>query len=166
MHLKRWTFANVVRTDLRDRGIPWARLLAHRKSVLSTTTLNLRWTEKLNVVLVWAGLLILGAAVWQRSLPLLAVGLLCPLLVLAFSVPLLGFFLRVRGPIFALRVIPVHLMYYFLNGISFAFGVLLQQTIGAPLVNPTIEAYSEMGVQRWPPIPSKHRRSSWTADQE
>ncbi len=166
MHLKRWTFANVVRTDLRDRGIPWARLLAHRKSVLSTTTLNLRWTEKLNVVLVWAGLLLLGAAAWQRSLPLLAVGLLCPLLVLAFSLPLLGFFLRVRGPIFALRVIPVHLMYYFLNGISFAFGVLLQQTIGAPLVNPTIEAYSEMGVQRWPPIPSKHRRSSWTADQE
>lgn len=165
-HLKRWTFASVVRTDIRDRGIPWARLLAHRKAVLTTATLNLKWTEKLNVVLVWVGLLVMGAALWQRSFPLLGLALLCPLVVLAFSLPLLRFFLRARGPIFTLRVIPMHLMYYFLNGISFAFGVLLQQTIGAPLPNPTTEAYSEMGVQRWPPIPSKLRRSSWTADQE
>ena len=165
-HLKRWTFVNVVRTDLRDRGIPWARLLAHRSAVLSTATLNLRWSEKLNTVLVWASLVLLCAAVWFGSWILAGVALLCPLVVLSFNLPMLRFFLRIRGPIFALRVVPVHLMYYFLNGISFGVGVLLQQTIGAPLPNPTMEAYAEVGVQRWPPIPSKHRRSSWTSDPE
>jgi glycosyltransferase involved in cell wall biosynthesis len=165
-HLKRWTFVNVVRTDLRDRGIPWARLLAHRNAVMSTATLNLRWSEKLNTVLVWGSLVLFATAAWQRSWLLVGLGLLCPLIVVLFNVPMLRFFLRIRGPVFALRVIPVHLMYYFLNGISFGVGLLLQQTIGAPLPNPTMEAYAEMGVQRWPPIPSKHRRSSWTADPE
>jgi glycosyltransferase involved in cell wall biosynthesis len=153
-HLKRWTFANVVRTDLRDRGIPWARLLAHRKAVLTTGSLNLRWTEKL------------VAAAWYRSWPLLGIALLCPTIAMLFNLRLLRFFLRVRGPLFALRVIPVHLLYYFLNGISFGTGLLLQQTIGAPLPNPTMEAFAEIGVQRWPPVPSRHRRSSWTVDQE
>lgn len=165
-HLKRWTFANVVRTDLRDRGIPWARLLAHRKAVLTTATLNLKWSEKLNTVLVWASLVLWPAALWYRSWVLAGLALACPLTVIAFNLSMLHFFLGVRGPIFALRVIPVHLMYYFLNGISFGVGLLLQQTIGAPLPNPTMEAYSEIGVQRWPPIPSRHRRSSWTTDLE
>jgi hypothetical protein len=133
---------------------------------MSTATLNLRWSEKLNTVLVWGSLVLFATAAWQRSWLLVGLGLLCPLIVVLFNVPMLRFFLRIRGPVFALRVIPVHLMYYFLNGISFGVGLLLQQTIGAPLPNPTMEAYAEMGVQRWPPIPSKHRRSSWTADPE
>jgi len=165
-HLKRWTFGNVVRTDLRDRGIPWARLLAHRKAVLTTASLNLRWTEKLNTILVWSGVLLLLSTAFVRTWIPAAVALVFVLVVIAFNARLLGFFARVRGPLFALRVIPVHLMYYLLNGISFGTGLLLQQTIGAPLPNPTMEAYAEIGVQRWPPVPTKHRRSSWTADQE
>ena len=155
-----------MRTDLRDRGIPWARLLAHRKAVLSTATLNLKWIEKFNTILVWSAVLLLFAAAWFHSWTMVAVALLCTLFVVGANGRMLRFFFRVRGLLFALGVIPVHLMYYFLNGISFATGLLLQQTIGAPLPNPTTEAYSEIGVQRWPPIPSRHRRSTWTADQE
>jgi glycosyltransferase involved in cell wall biosynthesis len=165
-HLKRWTFIGVLRTDLRDRGIPWARLLAHRGAVLTSASLNLRWSEKFNTILVWVGLLLLLLAAVRQSPVLLGFALLCPLITTVFNAPLLAFFLRARGPIFALRVIPIHLLYYLLNGISFGLGLLLQQTIGAPLPNPTMEAYSEMGVQRWPPVPAKHRRSSWTADVE
>lgn len=165
-HLKRWTFIGVVRTDLRDRGIPWARLLAHRSRMISSTALNLRWTEKLNTILVWLGLLLILASIWRRSWPLLGIALLCPLTSMLMNWPLLRFFRRTRGVIFMLRVVPVHLLYYFLNGISFGIGLLLQQTIGAPLPNPTTEAYAEMGVQRWPPIPAKHRRSTWTANNE
>ena len=165
-HLKRWTFVGVVRTDLRDRGIPWARLLAHRSAMISSTSLNLRWTEKLNTIFVWLGLLLIAVSLWQRSWLMFAIALLCPLTSTLMNLPLLRFFRRTRGVVFMLRVIPVHLMYYFLNGISFGMGLLLQQTIGAPLPDPTTEAYAEMGVQRWPPIPTKHRRSTWSANSE
>lgn len=163
-HLKRWTFRGMVRTDLRDRGIPWARLLSHRKAVLASKSLNLKWTEKVNTALAWCSVAVLGVAVWQRSWPILILALWLPLVVIAFNLPLLAFFLRIRGPLFALGVIPLHLLYYLLNGVSFGFGLLLQQTIGAPLADPITEAYAEMGVQRWPPIPAKGRRSSWTED--
>jgi hypothetical protein len=68
---------------------------------------------------------------------------------------------RLRGIGFALAIIPLHLMYYALNAVSFVLGLVLHQTVGAPVPNPTTAAYAEVGVQRWPPIPTRHRRSSW-----
>ncbi|MBV6521966.1 MAG: hypothetical protein MNPFHGCM_02110 [Gemmatimonadaceae bacterium] len=165
-HLKHWTLRNVIRTDLRDRGIPWARLLAHRGGMLKVGALNLRWTEKLNVVLVWGAVVFCIAWFPLRERTLLYAALASLLVVVAINWRLLAFFSRVRGPVFALRMVPAHLLYYFMNGISFGTGLLLQQAVGAPLPDPTVEAWHEVGVQRWPPIPSKHRRSSWTAGNE
>jgi len=162
-HLKRWTLRAVIRTDLRDRGIPWARLLMHRGAMMSTGSLNLRSTEKLNTLLVWAAAFLLVAAPFVGSLwPVwLALGSLA--VVILLNIPLWAFFARVRGPVFAVLVMPAHLMYYLLNGISFGVGLLLQNLIGPPIPDPTTSAYAEVGVQRWPPVPTKNRPSSWTA---
>lgn len=163
-HLKRWTLQTVIRTDLQDRGIPWARLLAHRGAVMSTQTLNLRWTEKLNTVLTWLSLPLVLASALFRDVRFLAGAGICFAIVVLLNMPLWRFFARVRGVWFAMRVIPAHLLYYFLNGISFGIGLLLQQLVGPPIPDPTIEAYSEIGTKRWPPVPTRNRRSSWTAE--
>lgn len=162
-HLKKWTLRGVIRTDLRDRGIPWARLLMHRGAMMSTATLNLRWTEKLNTVLVWLALLLLLSTPFVRSLTPVWMAAVCVGVVIAANMPLWSFFARVRGPLFAMLVMPAHLMYYLLNGISFGVGLLLQHLIGPPLRDPITSAYDEVGVQRWPPVPTRNRPSSWTA---
>ncbi|MGQ0642263.1 MAG: glycosyltransferase [Gemmatimonadaceae bacterium] len=160
-HLKKWSLGNVVRTDLRDRGIPWARLLAQRGATLSAKTLNLRWTERLNTALVWLAAILFVVAAFRGSawLALGALALLLPVLLLNWH--LWSYMARLRGVAFAMAIIPLHLMYYALNAVSFVFGLVLHQTVGAPVPNPTIAAYAEVGVQRWPPIPTRHRRSSW-----
>jgi cellulose synthase/poly-beta-1,6-N-acetylglucosamine synthase-like glycosyltransferase len=163
-HLKRWTLMAVIRTDVKDRGIPWARLLAHRGAVLSTRTLNLRWSEKAATMLVWVSVLLLAISAVLRSAPVAAAGAASLLAVIALNLPLWHFFARARGVWFTLRIIPAHLLYYLLNGVSFVIGLFLQQLIGAPIPDPTIEAYAEVGVKRWPPVPSRNRPSSWTAD--
>jgi hypothetical protein len=163
-HLKRWTLAGVLRTDLRDRGIPWARLLAHRGSMLSQGTLNLKWTEKLNTILVWLAVLALPLALFLWDYRPLFVALAGLLGATAMNLPLLSFFARTRGIGFAIAAVPVHLLYYLLNGVSFGLGLFLHQLLGAPRQDPTIEAYSEVGVKRWPPVPSRERPSSWTAE--
>lgn len=165
-HLKRWTLMGVVRTDLRDRGIPWARLLLHRKAFVSTGTLNLRLSEKLSTVLVWLGLLAIGVAIWQRSWTWLAIAAIGPLIAALNNLRMLVFFARARGLLFAAMVIPIHLLYYLLNGVSFGVGLVLKEVLGAPLVDPTTQAYAEMGVTRWPPVPSRSRPSSWTSGSE
>ena len=160
-HLKQWTFANVVRTDLRDRGIPWARLLAHRGSTLAGGTLNLKLTEKINTVLVWLAALFVVVSPFVIGVPLLWAAVACIAIVCLNSRQLFAFFWRVRGPWFAFGVLPVHLLYYILNGISFGVGVFLHQLIGPPKQDPLIEAYAEVGVERWPPVPARNP-STWT----
>jgi glycosyltransferase involved in cell wall biosynthesis len=160
-HLKRWSLGNVIRTDLRDRGIPWARLLAHRGAALSAKSLNLRWTERLNTALVWLSVLtlIFALVTWRPWLAAVALILVLPVVILNWR--LWRYMARLRGVPFAVAIIPLHLMYYGLNGVSFLLGLLLHQTVGAPVPDPTTAAYAEVGVQRWPPVPSRHRRSTW-----
>jgi glycosyltransferase involved in cell wall biosynthesis len=160
-HLKKWSLANVVRTDLRDRGIPWARLLAQRGATLSAKTLNLRWTERLNTALVWLAAIVFIVGVFRASLWLAASAIVLLVPVLLLNWHLWVYMARLRGIAFAVAIMPLHLMYYALNAVSFVLGLVLHQTVGAPVPNPTTAAYAEVGVQRWPPIPTRHRRSSW-----
>ena len=160
-HLKKWSLGNVVRTDLRDRGIPWARLLAQRGNAISAKTLNLRWTERLNTGLVWLAVIFLIVAAVRGSAWFAGAAILLLLPVLALNWHLWVYMARLRGTAFAAAIMPLHLMYYALNGVSFILGLVLHQTVGAPVPNPTTAAYAEVGVQRWPPIPTRHRRSSW-----
>ncbi len=49
-HLKSWTLSAMLMSDLRERGIPWTRLLIERKSV--PNTLNLGWPHRLSALTV------------------------------------------------------------------------------------------------------------------
>lgn len=47
-HLKQWTLASMVHTDLRRRGVPWVRLLATERTI--PPTLNLGARERLSAI--------------------------------------------------------------------------------------------------------------------
>lgn len=155
-HLKRWTLRGVIATDFKDRGVPWMRLLVHQRQALRSNSLNLRALEKLNTVLVWASLLcvLIGFSpnTTQRWV-LAGEMLIIPVLILNWH--LYAFFARARGPLFALAVIPLHLMYYLVNGISAAFGWLVHLVVGEPWRDAATEAFHEVGVRTWPPVPAK-----------
>ena len=74
-HLKRWTLAGMLRTDIRDRGIPWMRLLLERRGS-ARPTLNVGRAEALKVGLAGAALLggpvgvLLGAPWLLAALPI------------------------------------------------------------------------------------------------
>lgn len=51
-HLKVWSFAQMVQTDFRHRGVPWVRLLLERGH---STTLNLGWRYRMSTVAAIAG---------------------------------------------------------------------------------------------------------------
>ena len=59
-HLKRWTLGQMLRTDLRDRGIPWVQLLLESRG--GSSALNLSWRHRLSTasVVLGAGALLLG----------------------------------------------------------------------------------------------------------
>ena len=51
-HLKTWSLRQMVRTDIRDRGVPWTRLLLERRR--APAVLNLGWRHRLSALCVAA----------------------------------------------------------------------------------------------------------------
>ena len=121
-HRKRWTLAGMIVTDVRDRGIPWMRLLRERQ--VRSGTLNLRQGEKVSTALTAvAGLSLLTAAL-TGSASWLTLAVACLGIVLGGSWPLFSWFRRQRGWWFTLRVVPLRLLYYILNVVSVFLGLL------------------------------------------
>jgi hypothetical protein len=160
-HLKGWTLAAVLRTDVLDRGVPWTRLLVQQGSVISAATLNLKRMEKVKTALVWSAI-IMAVLAWPTHDVRWVMAATVPLLaVMLGSADLYWFLARVRGWGFALSAIPLHLLYYVTNGLSVCLGWLMHHAVGEPRPDPLIEAYDEIGLQRDPPLPSRRRTGPW-----
>lgn len=113
-HLKRWTLGNMVRNDLLDRGVPWMELLLEKDAV-GTGALNVRQRERVLTGIVALAVPFIAAAVVTRSGVWLAAAAGCLLVPVLADVPLTRWFARRRGVAFALRTIPLRLLYYILN---------------------------------------------------
>jgi glycosyltransferase involved in cell wall biosynthesis len=116
-HLKRWTLASLVRTDITRRAIPWARLILEGRAM--PDDLNLASGQRLSAILVAlaGGFLVLA---WFRPWFLgLAAGALLGVLML--NRKLYAFFWRQHGLRFAAACIPLHLLYYVYSGLSYVF---------------------------------------------
>jgi hypothetical protein len=68
---------------------------------------------------------------------------------------LFGFFLRRRGLGFALAIVPLHVLTQLVGAAAVASGWILRHTIGDPMPDPTTQAYAEVGVDVWPPVPRR-----------
>ena len=105
-HLKRWTFAGLLRSDIVGRAIPWTKLACEHGL---PRDLNFRLSDRWSAFLVW--LLPLGLAAGARR-PLwviLAAG--AAILLLLINRPLYRFFLKKRSLCFAARAILWHWLY-------------------------------------------------------
>ncbi len=120
-HLKRWSFWQILRTDVFDRAIPWTSLILGRRSM--PADLNLRWRDRASVVL-WFGALI-GAGLaplrpWAGWL-----GLGSAAAALSLNREFYRFLAARRGWWFALRAAPMHTLYFLYSGASFLTGIML-----------------------------------------
>jgi glycosyltransferase involved in cell wall biosynthesis len=102
-HLKQWTLANMLYTDLFGRGVPWIRLLAKDRS--HSTTLNLGWRHRASAA---ASLLFLAGLLGRRPYRIAgAVVALC-----ALNAPFYGLLLRKRGWRQAAAGVPLHALHH------------------------------------------------------
>jgi hypothetical protein len=118
-HLKKWSLGGGIVTDVRDRGIPWSRLLlADDAAGYRRSTLNIRTQEKVFTGMAAAAPIAgLFGIVSGRSIAV-AVAALLVLGVIAGNAALLQWFAARRGVSFALAVIPLRILYYILNAVS------------------------------------------------
>ena len=113
-HLKTWYFGDVVRSDVLQRAVPWARLVADRRV---PPALHLSFGERLRVLLAWA--FVLAALGWSTTLvPLLPVLALYAAAVAA-NANLFALFGRSNGWAFALAALLFHQFHYVYTSAAF-----------------------------------------------
>ena len=123
-HLKKWTLSGMLRVDLVDRAIPWMHLLVARRETVARGPLNLRRSEKWLTAIAGLSLLMLCMSVLLLDMRLLVASAAGLVIVVAANVPLLSWFASVRSPWFALRVVPLRVLFYMECAIAAAFVIL------------------------------------------
>jgi GT2 family glycosyltransferase len=120
-HLKRWTLWSLLKTDIFSRGVPWVRLMWRMDAMAST--LNVTPSQRLSVVLIYLlGLAVLFAAWWPAAwagAAALAIG------ITVVNRNFYRFIAARRGVWFALRVVPLHWLYFGYCGFCVVWGTLL-----------------------------------------
>jgi peptidoglycan/LPS O-acetylase OafA/YrhL len=83
------------------------------------------------------------------------------LLVLVGIAPFFSFLARTRGPLFALCCLPLQLLQYVTAGTSVVLAWLLHHLVGEPRRDATDDAFAEIGLDTWPPIPRRLASDAW-----
>jgi glycosyltransferase involved in cell wall biosynthesis len=125
-HLKRWTLRSMIRTDIVQRALPWARLIQETEVI--PDTLNLAKAQRWSAALVVAagGCLLLAGARGELAVlaPILLIG------VVVLNRELYLFFARHGGAWFTLASIGLHLLYFAYSTLTYVFA-WLEHRIGA-----------------------------------
>jgi glycosyltransferase involved in cell wall biosynthesis len=117
-HLKRWTLVNLLKTDIFDRGVPWTRLMLRAGAIANT--LNVKLSQRISVALAYGAVLSLLAAIWWPIAGLAAAALALALTGLNWD--FYRYFAARGGLWFALRVVPLHWLYFAYCGLSAVWG--------------------------------------------
>ena len=113
-HMKRWSLAEMVRTDIFSRGVPWMILLKRTGTI--ETDLNVKADQKACVVLTGVALLAMVTCLVTAWASVIALAALAAIVVLNRA--FLGFLARRKGMAFACAALPLHLVYYCCCGLS------------------------------------------------
>jgi Glycosyl transferase family 2 len=113
-HMKHWSLAEMVRTDIFSRGVPWMILLKRTGTI--ETDLNVKVDQKACVVLIGVTSLAVLTCLVTAWAGIVALAGLAAIVVLNRA--FLGFLIRRKGLAFTCAAIPLHLIYYCCCGFS------------------------------------------------
>lgn len=152
--LKHWTVASVCR-EVWHRSSLLARSLGFQRTIVEAPgevvfTLSRALAPALAVVAT----LTLAAAFLPQPYVSSEAGIAFGALLLSnFSVH--RFYARAHGLGFALAAAPLHLCIQVVSALALCTGWILRDAIGDILPDATTQAYSEVGLEVWPPIPRR-----------
>ena len=154
-HLKRWDFRSVCR-EVWHRGKLLTRSLGYsRTRALAPSDIVFTLSHALTPALALVGTLLLAGAfvapphaVREAALALLVLS--------ATNFPVHRFYAWKRGVRFAIASAPIHIVVQIVTAGALCTGWIQRYLIGDVSPDATTQAYSEVGLEVWPPIPRKH----------
>lgn len=119
-HLKRWSFFDMIKTDICQRGIPWIDLMLRSGRIV--TTLNVTSSQRLSVGLVFAACALFILTIWW---PWALIGTAAAAItVTLLNMKLYRFFASHCGLWFAIKSVLLHWLYFGCCGVSVVIGTV------------------------------------------
>ena len=125
-HLKRWTAASLLKSDIFRRAVPWTWLLMRESSMAPDLNLDYRSRIAAALALVLAASLV---ASWLWPIALVA-GVAAAAALVVIDWQLATFFAKRRGVWFAARALAWHWMYYLYSTAAFVVAAALYPVAG------------------------------------
>jgi glycosyltransferase involved in cell wall biosynthesis len=156
--LRPWTFGGLIADALRDAGTPWtSSQVADRKPHLPAIASH-RYRQRLSEFSAWTvlgcGLIVaVSPEIMLRWRHWLFAGSVVGLILLRID-----FYRRVarsQGRSLAIPAAVVDALALLASGLARVRASLVRGIVGAPRPDATTEAFTEVGVETWPPIPAK-----------
>ncbi len=122
-HLKRWTLASFLAADLRDRAVPWARLLRCGRRL--PPALNFTAKDRAATASVGLGLLFATSGPWL-GVPALVAAVACFATAVALDLPFLAFAARSVSPVFAIVAAALQLLHRVAGLVGLVIGMLVR----------------------------------------
>jgi glycosyl transferase family 2 len=126
-HLKRWTLASMVRTDVTRRALPWARLIAETAHM--PTDLNLSHSQRVTAVLAGVAMLAI-VLVPLRPMPALAIALGALAGVAVLNRRFYALLWRRGGFRLLAAGFPLHVLFFLYSGATFVYAALEARVAG------------------------------------
>lgn len=153
-HLKEWSVTSVYR-EIWNRSRILARSLGYERTRVSVPsevvfTVSRAMPSAMAVVSIVA---LSGAflpAPWW-----LAKGTVVLLGILLANMSVYHFYAKTLGLAFAIVAVPMHLFTQGVAAVALCAGWLLRGTVGDRSPDAATQAYAEVGVERWPPVPKR-----------
>ena len=140
-HLKTWTLSSVLKTDLRDRAIPWAQLLLNREG--PGDVLNVGLTERIRALIASLCAFCLAVSLAMPTLWWLpAMLLLCAY---TANLELFMLFRRRNGMLFALGGLLFHQFYYLYSALIYSTCWIIQKSLRFAHVKNGLQLECQLG---------------------
>jgi hypothetical protein len=153
-HLKRRPLTQVLQETLRDHGVPYEQ---HDTPPAEAANPGLRWVrrrERVNPLLCWAATDCCGLAFLGHSnVVIVAVISGAVVAMLALNAPFYAFATKRHGAWCLWSVVPLHFGGSMLMGTARLTDQFARWLVGEPRPAPAIEAFAEVGLKTWPPVP-------------
>ena len=154
-HLKEWSFTALFR-DAWRRGLMLGRLLDYARSVALARSDVLHTLASARSIAACVSSLAVFLTAHRVGFSWLAAAGIALLVSIIVNFGVHVFLLRRGGVLFSLAAAPIHLTAQCISATALLSGWLLRHVIGEPTPDPAIQAFAEVGVKTWPPIPMKN----------
>jgi glycosyltransferase involved in cell wall biosynthesis len=153
-HLKTWDLKSVS-GEVWHRSRVLARSLGYlRMSVAAPSEVVFTLSRTLVPAVALLGTLMLAAAFVPSPHSAAKGGLALAVLFLA-NLPVHRFYTRARGLGFAILSAPLHIVVQIVAAVALCTGWILRDVFGDVSPDATVQAYSEVGLETWPPVPRR-----------